>query len=296
MIDTMRTQPLIDIIVPTYNRPQDIKRFIEEIEKQTYKNFKVYIIDDAGSIPIDQLIPRTKQFIFEKLKTNRGQAFARNYAASKGKGEIIIFMDDDAWFTKPFHLSLIENYFKENPTAGCLMFDIQEPNRPILSERKKLKDKQELGDFIACGCAFTREAFHSTNGFSSIFHSYGEETDIAIQLIKNGYKIIFSKNILVHHNYIPENRTIEWKKRFIRNSVRNDLLIVAFRFPCILVLPFLILKFFSHLRYHLIKEKIISYTFQGLISFLKIIFIPTIKNKRNPMSLSQFNYWFKIRM
>ncbi|MDI3521539.1 MAG: hypothetical protein PWR04_1527 [Anaerophaga sp.] len=291
----MNDTPAIDIIVPTYNRPNDLKKFIDEIQKQDYQNYKVIIVDDNSKLPIDHLIPQNDHFLYEKLNKNSGQAYVRNYAVKKGKGSIIVFMDDDAWFTQINHLSKIPQYFEEDPRAGCLMFDIKEPKRKLLSERHKLENGQELGDFIACGCAFTRSAFQSTNGFSAMFHSYGEETDIAIQLLKKGYKTIFAKDILVYHNYQPGKRTKAWKKRFIKNSVRNDLLIIALRFPWFLIIPYLFLKFGSRLLHTLKTEKNIHYSFLGLFTFFNAILFQK-KLKRSPLSFSLFKHWLSIRM
>lgn len=49
---------MIDIIVPTYNRPNEIKKFVKEISKQNLLNFKVYIIDDYGEEDVEVSIPK----------------------------------------------------------------------------------------------------------------------------------------------------------------------------------------------------------------------------------------------
>ena len=89
----------IDIIVPTYNRPNNLNKFIDEIQKQSYLNFKVWIIDDIDLPPIKELIPENKKFIYiRQLEKNKGPAYKRNIGILSGKGEILISMDDDAWF------------------------------------------------------------------------------------------------------------------------------------------------------------------------------------------------------
>lgn len=287
----------IDIIVPTYNRPKDIKKFISEIVKQTYQNYKVIIIDDCGNHEIENFLPKdSNRFYFERLKKNSGQAYARNYAVSKSQGDIIIFMDDDAYFTEENSLETIISYFSSVSKMGCLMFDVKEPNRQWLSQRKMLQDCQELGNFIACGCAFKRKSFENISGFSPIFHSYGEETDISMQLIKNKDTVVFGKKVKLFHNYNPTERSLEWQKRFKFNSVRNDFLIVFTRYPVIYVLPYFFGKLCSHLFFCLKSSKLllvnILQIFKGTFSAINLI----TKIKRDALSYEEFQYWLSKRI
>ena len=289
-------EPLVDIIVPTYNRKHDLKKFIAEIEKQSYSNYIVHIVDDFGSEDLTKIIPSKPQFNFTRLPENRGQAFARNYAAAKSTGDYIVFMDDDAWFTSGDDLQTVVEIMSGDSGIGCLMFDLLEPNRALLSERKKLKEGQILGDFIACACAFRKAAFLATDGFNPIFHSYGEETEIGIQLLQANYKIQFTQKVRVFHNYNPGARSLSWKKRFIKNSVKNDLLVINLRFPPLVRPIYSFAKIISHIIHNIKVKNNPSYVLPGINAFLKDL--QTIKNgsKPTPMNLRQFNYWRKIRM
>lgn len=289
-------EPLVDIIVPTYNRKHDLKKFIAEIEKQSYSNYIVHIVDDFGSEDLTKIIPSKPQFNFTRLPENRGQAFARNYAVAKTKGDIIVFMDDDAWFTSGYDLQTVVDIMSGDSGIGCLMFDLLEPNRALLSERKKLKEGQLLGDFIACACAFRRAAFLATDGFNPIFHSYGEETEIGIQLLQADYKIHFTQKVRVFHNYNPGARSLSWKKRFIKNSVKNDLLVINLRFPPLVRPIYSFAKILSHILHNIKVKNNPIYILPGINAFFKDF--QTIKDgsKTTPMNLRQFNYWRKIRM
>src|SRR5690554_121133 len=289
-------EPLVDIIVPTYNRKHDLKKFIAEIEKQSYSNYIVHIVDDFGSEDLTKIIPSKPQFNFTRLPENRGQAYARNYAAAKSTGDFIVFMDDDAWFTSGYDLQTVVDIMSGDSGIGCLMFDLLEPNRALLSERKKLKEGQILGDFIACACAFRKAAFLATDGFNHIFHSYGEETEIGIQLLQANYKIQFTQKVRVFHNYNPGARSLSWKKRFIKNSVKNDLLVINLRFPPLVRPIYSFAKILSHIIHNIKVKNNPIYVLPGINNFFKDL--QTIKNgsKPTPMNLRQFNYWRKIRM
>jgi len=286
----------IDIIVPTYNRPDDIRRFVKEIQKQTYIHYRVLIIDDCGEENIKKFIPNhNEHFVYTRLSENKGQAYARNYAVSMSTADIIIFMDDDAWFMQDNALENIVHYFANNPDMAALMFDVKEPERAYLSERHNLKELQEIGEFIACGCAFRAIDFKNTNGFREEFHSYGEETELSMQLIKNERKLYFSREIGLFHNYVPGQRSKNWFKRFKFNSVRNDLLIVLNRYPALYVVPFFIGKVLSHFVYNLFHEK---YFWLSSVQVFKAVpnsLVLFNRNKREALSIKQFNYWRKVR-
>lgn len=289
-------EPLVDIIVPTYNRKHDLKKFIAEIEKQSYSNYIVHIVDDFGSEDLTKIIPSKPQFNFTRLPENRGQAFARNYAAAKSTGDYIVFMDDDAWFTSGDDLQTVVEIMSGDSGIGCLMFDLLEPNRALLSERKKLKEGQILGDFIACACAFRKAAFLATDGFNPIFHSYGEETEIGIQLLQANYKIQFTQKVRVFHNYNPGARSLSWKKRFIKNSVKNDLLVINLRFPPLVRPIYSFAKILSHILHNIKVKNNPIYILPGINAFFKDFQTIKKSSKQTPMNLRQFNYWRKIRM
>lgn len=111
----------IDIIVPTYNRLHDIQTFINKIESQDYDNYKVYIIDDCSDYDIQSIVPNNDKFIFVRLDENKGQAYARNYAVSISSGDILVFMDDDAYFLSNSALSNLVMYFNQNDISGFVV-------------------------------------------------------------------------------------------------------------------------------------------------------------------------------
>lgn len=293
----MNKHPRIDIIVPTYNRKNDLQRFISEINKQTYQNFYVYIIDDCSVEPLYDIIPEDKKFNYIRLNENKGQAEARNIGISAGKGQIVISMDDDAWFYNDTQaLQKIQSYFANNLDLGCLMFDILEPQKKWLSDDRQLGDLQLLGSHITCGCAYSRIALEKINGFSGFFHSGAEETDLSLRLIKANFSIRFGKYIKVFHNYLPGTRSSSWYYQLRKNTTRNDLFIVILHFPGPYTFFYFLAKSISHLWYSLTHRNSILAFYASLIGISQaIIKLPRLLVKRTPLSKKQFLKWLKIR-
>ena len=92
----------VDVIIPNFNKGNFISEAIESVINQTYKNWKIYIVDDnstANSKKILQRYKKEKKINIFYLKENKGPAFCRNYALKRSKSNFIAFLDsDDYWF------------------------------------------------------------------------------------------------------------------------------------------------------------------------------------------------------
>jgi teichuronic acid biosynthesis glycosyltransferase TuaG len=95
----------VDIILPVYNSEDFILDTLQSIINQTYKNWRIIIIDDNSNDSSVDIINRfikknliQKKIIFIKNKKNRGQAFSRNLALKYCSSEFVAFIDsDDTW-------------------------------------------------------------------------------------------------------------------------------------------------------------------------------------------------------
>lgn len=93
---------LVSIITPTFNRADVLERCIKSILNQTYKKFKLIIIDDASSDNIQKEVMKyknkDKRIHYIKNKKNIGPSASRNKGIKIAKGEFIAFLDsDDSW-------------------------------------------------------------------------------------------------------------------------------------------------------------------------------------------------------
>ena len=91
----------IDIILPNYNSSKFIIKTIESILRQTYKNWKLIIVDDFSNIETKNIlkkISKRKNIKVYFLNKNRGAGFCRNFAIKKSNSPYIAFIDsDDTW-------------------------------------------------------------------------------------------------------------------------------------------------------------------------------------------------------
>ncbi len=86
-------EPLLSIIIPTYNRPQLLSRAVKSALAQTIKDFEVVVIDDASTETVD--LPEHPQLRIVRLPEHRGISATRNAGAKTAKGRWLTFLDDD---------------------------------------------------------------------------------------------------------------------------------------------------------------------------------------------------------
>lgn len=96
---------MISVIIPVFNREETIKRALESVFNQTYKDFEVIVIDDGST---DKTLSLAKEFPVEIItQKNHGVSHARNRGIEKARGEYIALLDsDDEWLPKKLELQM----------------------------------------------------------------------------------------------------------------------------------------------------------------------------------------------
>ena len=88
------TNPTVSIIVPTYNRPHFLERALRTITAQTFRDFEIIVVNDAGSCVEDMVMKCDKAKLINHT-VNKGLAASRNTGLRAAKGKYITFLDDD---------------------------------------------------------------------------------------------------------------------------------------------------------------------------------------------------------
>lgn len=104
-------EPLVSIILPTYNRGKMIIPSIESVLNQSYKKWELIIVDDASTdntdVIIQQYIENNPNIIYHKLQVNGGACVARNAGINLSKGEYVSFLDsDDEYFPEKIRMQV----------------------------------------------------------------------------------------------------------------------------------------------------------------------------------------------
>src|SRR6478672_5170005 len=102
------------IIIPLYNRPQEIDELLHTLTKQTYLQFEVLVIED-GSVNGAKDIVKSysdKLDISYYFKDNEGQGFTRNYGFARAKGDYFVVFDSDCLIPEDY-LETVKDFLLE---------------------------------------------------------------------------------------------------------------------------------------------------------------------------------------
>jgi glycosyltransferase involved in cell wall biosynthesis len=115
----MSYNPLVSVVIPTYNRASLIPAAIESVLGQTYKNIELIIVDDGSSDNTQEVLAGYGDRIRVVLQENAGPAIARNRGIAISKGDIIAFLDsDDQWLPTKLERQ-VESLRVAGPEVTC---------------------------------------------------------------------------------------------------------------------------------------------------------------------------------
>lgn len=185
----MVKNPLISVIVPTYNRPFLLQRTLASILEQSYDNIEVIIVNDAGKYPtigdsgeIDVVgffsdgKNSGKEFKYFENKKNKGLAGTRNVAMKKATGDYFVFLDDDDVLLKyalEFRMHMMKKLNAEIVYTRALQDIWEKTEHGYKSVHKKLywdssfdKDLILIQNIAPCCCPlFSRKAWDRSNNY-----------------------------------------------------------------------------------------------------------------------------------
>lgn len=108
------------VIIPVYNRPDEVDELLQSLTEQSFKDFEVVIVEDGSSIPCKEVVDtyQDKLDIHYYNKPNSGPGQTRNYGAERSAGEYLIILDSDCILPAGY-LAAIE---KELQDQSCRCF------------------------------------------------------------------------------------------------------------------------------------------------------------------------------
>lgn len=109
--------PLITVVIPTYNRALLVRRAVESVLNQSFRDFELIVVDDGSSdnTPL-ALEPYGDDLILLRHERNLGVSAARNTGIRAAQGELIALLDsDDFWLREKLEVQAL--FFKDHPDA-----------------------------------------------------------------------------------------------------------------------------------------------------------------------------------
>jgi O-antigen biosynthesis protein len=197
--------PLVSVVVCTHNGERTLPECLERLDALTYPDYEVIVVDD-GSTDASGDIARAHGANLVEIE-HRGLSFARNAGIERARGEIVAFLDDDA-YPDPDWLHYVAASLRANAHAGvggpnippgddglvadCVALAPGAPIHILLSDR-------EAEHVPGCNMAFRRSALEEIGGFDVRFRVAGDDVDVCWRLQESGRTLGFSAGAVVMH-------------------------------------------------------------------------------------------------
>lgn len=106
--------PLVSVIVPTYNRPDMLKVAIQSIQDQVFQNYEIIVVNDAGQ-DVSSVVQafNSRKIVYLSHEINKGLAATRNTGIRAAKGKYIAYLDDDDIYY-PEHIDTLVTFLESN--------------------------------------------------------------------------------------------------------------------------------------------------------------------------------------
>ena len=100
---------LYSVVIPVFNRPNEIDELLDSLTRQSFKNFEVLVIEDGSSVPCEYIVESYKDKLTVKyyFKENSGQGFSRNYGYERAAGDYFVVFDSDC-LIPPEYFEVVE--------------------------------------------------------------------------------------------------------------------------------------------------------------------------------------------
>ncbi|MBP6065270.1 MAG: glycosyltransferase [Bacteroides sp.] len=216
------------VIIPVYNRPDEVNELLQSLTCQHFKNFEVIIVEDGSSVPCKAVTDTYKELLNIRYfsKPNSGPGQTRNYGAERSQGEYLIILDSDCILPEGY-FEAVEKELQRIPAdafggpdrAHDSFSDIQKAINYSMTSffttggirgGKKKMDKFYPRSF---NMGVRREVYQVLGGFSKM--RFGEDIDFSIRIFKGGYTCRLFPGAWVYHK-----RRTDLKKFFkqVHNS------------------------------------------------------------------------------
>lgn len=208
------------LIIPVYNRPNEVDELLESLTHQTHTNFEVLIIEDGSSKPCEEVVNKYTSVLDLKyyFKENGGQGFARNFGFERAKGDYFVVFDSDCLIPENY-LEIVDQAIekegwdafggpdKEHEAFTWIQKAISYSMTSPFTTGGIRGNKKHAGTFHprSFNMGISREVFEKAGGYK--ITRMGEDIEFSIRIIENGFKTGLISEAFVYH----KRRTNLWQ-------------------------------------------------------------------------------------
>ena len=210
--------PHVSVIVCSRNGARTLRDCFDALSRLEYPSFEVIVVDDGSS---DGTADLGREFGFRVISTaGVGLGSSRNAGLDAATGEIVAYIDDDA-YPDAHWLTYLAADFLRSPHAGVGGPNVAPPGDGFVADCVAraaggpvhvLLSDAEAEHIPGCNAAFRKESLQKIGGFDPRFHAAGDDVDICWRLREGGETLGFSPAAVVWHHRRGSLRAY-WKQQ-----------------------------------------------------------------------------------
>ena len=203
---------LFSIIIPVYNRPQEVDELLESLCTQTFNDFEVVVVEDGSTEKCEEVCQKYTDRLTLRyhFKPNSGPGPSRNYGAERSQGEYLIILDSDV-IVPDDYLAIVKSELDREP---CDAFGGPDRAHPSFTPIQKAINYAMTSFFTTGGIrggakkldkfyprsfnlGIKKSVFEALGGFAPM--RYGEDIDLSTRIFANGYSCRLFPEAFVYH-------------------------------------------------------------------------------------------------
>lgn len=201
------------IIIRTYNEEKWINEVLKSIFNQSYKNFEVIIVDSQSTDKTLDICSNYDCKVVTINKSDFNYSYASNIGAQHATGDIICYLSGHSVVANTKYLEIANQIFKDKKVGGAYGEVIALPDGSIIEKLfnnlgyRKNKDKGNVYEndirpgILSCSNAMIKRSIWEEHKFKEELGHGGEDVEMAYRIIKDGYYIVKSPDLLVMHSH-----------------------------------------------------------------------------------------------
>lgn len=188
------TEPLVSVIIPTRNSAETIGKCLDSIQKQTYQETEIIVVDNHSDDETSQI---SRDYGVRFLKKGPERSAQRNYGAKQSKGDFLMFIDSDMELTPRTVTYCVEKSI--NRDCDAIIIPEMTVGKGFWVKVRRLERATYIGDTLfEAARFFRRNTFSDLGGFDEEMTG-SEDYDLQAKLEKNNYRIMHVDPPIIHN-------------------------------------------------------------------------------------------------
>ncbi len=202
----------LSVIIPVYNRPDELNELLETLVNQTRKPDEVIVVEDGSTISSKEVVQTFEKDLSIRYleKENEGQGFARNFGYKHASGDFFIVFDSDCLIPRDY-MKIVEDFLSSSavdayggpdaahPEFTFIQKAISHSMTSVFTTGGIRGRKKHVGEYHprSFNMGISRKTFEATQGY--IIPFMGEDLEFSTRIIKLGFKTALIPEAFVYH-------------------------------------------------------------------------------------------------